>query len=194
MLCKRNAARPAPIVTTFPKWRRRRGFNGSTPRPTAHMRLSVLSILTFLAGLNGVCAQESINASGATLSGSVGTISYSIGQVVYQTHSIPEVTFSEGVQQPYEIYIVNGIDVPDIVLQFSAYPNPTRDLLNLNIGNYQAQQLTLQLYDVAGKLLTEEMISEPNTVVDMGSFALSTYYLTIIEGQKVIKTFKIIKN
>jgi len=157
------------------------------------MRSHAFSVLTFIVGLGGVQAQESINASGATLSGSTGSISYSIGQVVYQTHSIPGASFAEGVQQPYEISTVSGIDIPEIVLQFSAYPNPTSDLLNLSIGNYQAQHLTLQLYDVAGKLLLDETISGPNTVIDMGRFALATYYLTIIESQRAIKTFKIIK-
>jgi hypothetical protein len=157
------------------------------------MRYFVLSTLFLLASLVESQAQESINASGAELSGNTGTISYSIGQVVYNTYSMPGASFAEGVQQPYEISTVNGIDIPEIVLQMSTYPNPTTDYLNLSIGNYNQEKLTLQLFDVAGKLLLDQTITEPNTVIDMNRFTMATYYLTITDSQKPIKTFKIIK-
>jgi len=152
-----------------------------------------LSVLFLFGGLVGLQAQESVNASGAELSGNNGTISYSIGQVVYHTHSMAGASFAEGVQQPYEISTISGIDIPEIVLQMSTYPNPTTDYLNLSIGNYSNEKLTLQLFDVAGKLLLDETISQPNTVIDMNRFAMATYYLTIIDNQRPIKTFKIIK-
>lgn len=158
------------------------------------MRYFVLSTLLLLAGILAEAqAQESINASGAQLSGNTGTISYSIGQVVYNTHSLPGGSFAEGVQQPYEISTISGIDIPEIVLQLSAYPNPTTDLLNLSIGNYKQENLTFQLFDVAGKLVLDATITQSNTVIDMNRFAMATYYLTIIDDRKPIKTFKIIK-
>jgi hypothetical protein len=75
----------------------------------------------------------------------------------------------------------------------STYPNPTTDYLNLSIGNYNQEKLSLQLFTVDGKLLVEETISVPNTVINMNRFAMATYYLTITDSQKPIKTFKIIK-
>ena len=152
------------------------------------MRSTICSILLLFALFVDIQAQESINVSGAELSGNTGTISYSVGQVVYNTHAMPGASFAEGVQQPYEISTVSGIDIPEIVLQMSTYPNPTTDYLNLSIGNYNQEKLTLQLFDVAGKLLLDQTITEPNTVIDM-----ATYYITITDHQKPIKTFKIIK-
>lgn len=100
---------------------------------------------------------------------------------------------AEGVQQPYEISTVLGIDIPEIVLQLSAYPNPTTDVLNLVIGNYNYEDLSYQLYDVAGKLLLDGNIVDSSTALRMDPFAMATYYLTIADSQKPIKTFKIIK-
>ena len=157
------------------------------------MRYFVLRILLLLCSQAEAQVHESINASGAELSGNNGTISYSIGQVVFHTNSVSGTSFAEGVQQPYEISTISGIDIPEIVLQMSTYPNPTTDYLNLSIRNYSQEKLTLQLFDVAGKLLLEEIISEPNTVVDMNRFAMATYYLKVTNNQKPIKTFKIIK-
>jgi len=157
------------------------------------MRYFVLIILFLLVGLVESQAQESVNASGAELSGNTGTISYSIGQVVYHTNSLPGGSAAQGVQQPYEISTISGIDIPEIVLQMSTYPNPTTDYLNLSIGNYNQEKLTIQLFDVAGKLLLDATITDANTVIDMNRFAMATYYLNITDDQKLIKTFKIIK-
>ncbi|MCF8276022.1 MAG: T9SS type A sorting domain-containing protein [Flavobacteriales bacterium] len=157
------------------------------------MRYIFCSILILFASLREIRAQESINASGSELSGSTGTISYSIGQVVYHTNSLPGGSMAEGVQQPYEISTVLGIDIPEIVLQLSAYPNPTTDVLNLVIGNYNYEDLSYQLYDVAGKLLLDGNIVDSSTAIRMDQFAMATYYLTIADSQKPIKTFKIIK-
>ena len=103
------------------------------------MRSTICSILLLFALFVDIQAQESINVSGAELSGNTGTISYSVGQVVYNTHAMPGASFAEGVQQPYEISTVSGIDIPEIVLQMSTYPNPTTDYLNLSIGNYNQE-------------------------------------------------------
>lgn len=157
------------------------------------MKYIILSIVFFLLCLEGMQAQESVNATGGNFSGNGGTVSYSIGQVVYQTYSASNGSVAQGVQQPYEISTISGIDIPEIVLQFSAYPNPTADVLNLAIGNYDHEKLAFQLFDVAGRLVQEQTISEVNTVIDMDRLPTATYYLNIIDNQKTIKTFKVIK-
>lgn len=157
------------------------------------MRFTPIGLLFFLIGTTEALSQESVNASGAEYSGNFGTISQSIGQVVYHTTTMPGATFAEGVQQPYEISIINGVDQPDITLVFSAYPNPTTDVLHLSIGNYQSKELSFQLFDVAGKQVLSNAISESNTPINMNLFAMGTYYLTITDRQQPIKTFKIIK-
>lgn len=116
-----------------------------------------------------------------------------MGRWFYHTNSLSGGSVAEGVQQPYEILTISGIDIPEIVLQISAYPNPTTDQLNLLIGNYNNEKLRFQLFDVAGKLLLDATITDANTVIDMNRFAMATYYLNITDDQKLIKSFKIIK-
>ena len=92
-----------------------------------------LSIVLFLGlGLTGLQAQEAIPASGGEASGTGGTTSYSIGQVVYTINTGTNGSVAEGLQQPYEISMVTGIEqAKEINLLFSAYPNPATDLLIL---------------------------------------------------------------
>ena len=76
-------------------------------------------------------AQESANSSGGDASGKGGSVAYSVGQVVYTTNTGSKGTVAQGVQEPYEISIVLGIDNLTINLELTAYPNPTTSYLTL---------------------------------------------------------------
>jgi hypothetical protein len=78
-------------------------------------------------------AQEVIPASGGNASGSSGSASYSIGQTSYTTNTGTNGTVAQGIQQPFEISVVTGInEVKGIVLQCSAYPNPVTNYVILS--------------------------------------------------------------
>jgi len=55
-------------------------------------------------------AQETTSAAGGNINSDGGSISYTVGQVtnLYLTESNGSV--AQGVQQPYEIFLVTGID------------------------------------------------------------------------------------
>ena len=158
-----------------------------------HKKLKISAVFLLLS-LGGLYAQEAVLATGGEGSGSGGTVSYSIGQVVYTTIIGTNGSAAQGVQQPYEITIITGIEVPEINLELSAYPNPTTDFLNLKIGNYDHVKLSYQLYDMQGKLLEDKDIVERGTTLKMQSLPTSTYFLQVTGMQKLVKTFKIIKN
>ena len=70
-------------------------------------------------------------SGGGVANGANGIITYSIGQVADISATGPNGIFLEGVQQPYEISIITGIELLNINL--SVYPNPTQDFLTLSI-------------------------------------------------------------
>jgi len=158
-----------------------------------HKKLKISAVFLLL-GLGALHAQEAVLATGGEASGSGGTVSYSVGQVVYTTNTGANGSVASGVQQPYEITIITGIELPEINLELSAFPNPTTDFLNLKIGNYEHEKLSYQLYDMQGKLLEDKDIVESGTTIKMQSLPTSTYFLQVTDMQKLIKTFKIIKN
>jgi len=142
-----------------------------------------------------VNAQISINVSGGNASGNGGSSSYSIGQVVCHTNISSNVSVAEGIQQPYEISVVTFIDeAKNINLSISTYPNPTTDYLTLEVYDFELLNLYYQLSNVNGKLIQSGKISEKQTIIAMQDFIPSTYFLRIFQGNKKIKTFKIIKN
>ena len=151
-------------------------------------------LLTIILSLNTAMAQESINAAGGNATGSGGTASYSIGQVVYTTINGTNGSVSEGVQQPFEILVVTGLEeAKDINLSVSAYPNPVADNLILNVDNFELSTLNFQLLDMNGKLLQNEKITGPQTNIFMGNLVPATYFVKVVKGNIEVKTFKIIK-
>jgi hypothetical protein len=144
-------------------------------------------------------------SSGGDATDSGGSISYSIGQSVYTTNTGTSGSVSQGVQQPFEISVVTGIEeAKDINLSVSAYPNPTTDYLVLKVENYDNGNLSYQLFDMQGKLLENKKIEGNETSIVMSNLVPATYFVKVYavgrndrtgvtEGNKEVKTFKIIK-
>lgn len=160
------------------------------------MQKKKLSTLILLGiGLSTAQAQQATTATGNNASGSGGSVSYSVGQVSYNTNTGSNGSAAQGVQQPYEIQVVTGLaDALSINLSFSAYPNPTTDFLTLNVNNYEISMLSFQLYDISGKLLETQKVTDGSTTISMINYAAANYFLKIYNNKKEVKTFKIIKN
>lgn len=160
-----------------------------------HQRIKfIVVILISLIGLSGVKAQEVLPAAGGKASGNGGSISYTIGQMAYTLDSGTSGSVSQGVQQPYEIMVVTGVDERlGIELTMKVYPNPTTDFLTLHHNNSDLSELAYQLCDMNGRLLESKILESSETTISMSRYAPSAYFLKVIQNNKEIKTFKIIK-
>ena len=163
-----------------------------------YKKLKFSALLLLGLGLTGLQAQESVNATGGNASGSGGTVAYSVGQVVYTTNIGTNGSVAQGVQQPYEISVVTGLEeAKGINLTVSAYPNPTTDYLTLEVDastTLSIQSMAYQLYDMQGKLLQNEKITSNQASIVMSNLVPATYFVKVIQSNKELKTFKIIKN
>jgi len=160
-----------------------------------HKKLKLSAVLLLGLGLTGLQAQTSVNATGGSASGSGGTLSYSVGQVAYTTNTGTNGSVAQGVQQPFEISVVTGLDeVKGINLSVTAYPNPITDYLTLEVKDVELSNLSYQLYDMQGKLLQNAKIIGNQTSIAMGNLVSATYFVKVVQGNKEVKTFKIIKN
>ncbi len=163
-----------------------------------HNRLKLVAILMFGFGLTLLHAQESVPASGGDASGSGGSVSYSVGQLFFMTHTGENGSVAEGVQQPYEISVVTGIqEAVGIDLVVSAFPNPATDYLILRVDNYDFEHLEYMLFDVNGRLLKEGMVTGSETTISVTNLVPAVYFLKVLQtspSYQEIKTFRIIKN
>ena len=159
------------------------------------MKYKKVKISVLLLGLGLTAqAQQATTATGSDASGSGGTVAYSVGQIVYTTNTGTNGSVAQGVQQPYEISIVLGIDNHTINLELTAYPNPTTNFLTLNVGNAELSTLNFQLYDTLGKLIESRKIISSSETIAIENLPTATYFLKITNNNNEVKTFKIIKN
>lgn len=150
----------------------------------------LISIISFFKSY----AQESVNVSGNTATGTGGTSNYSVGQITYTSQSGTGGLVNLGVQQPYEIVTLGNNDVAEINLVMAAYPNPTTDLLHLVITDDKWNDLSYQLFDTNGSTLSNlKKITAPEMSVSMQELQRGTYFLAVNNENKTMKTFKIIK-
>ncbi len=153
------------------------------------------AIFLLVTGITGLQAQETIPASGGDAYGNGGSVSYTVGQLVYTSITGTENSMEQGVQQPYEISVIIGInDANADHIECIAYPNPVMDYLQLKISNGRFENLSYQLYGTDGRLLQNKEIRSNETSVSMKDLTPATYILKVTENRKEIKTFKIIKN
>ena len=101
----------------------------------------------------------------------------------------------EGVQQPYEVQVITGIDnAKNLSLLLSTYPNPTTDFLTLHVEDVASTTLHFQLVNMNGQILRDQPISNKESVISFLDLSSSIYFLKVLDNQDLVKTFKIIKN
>jgi hypothetical protein len=161
------------------------------------MKEITITLISFciLGLLTPLQAQNTIPATGGNASGIGGSISYTVGQVVYTSNTGTTGSVTQGVQQPYEISVITGLEESKgIDLNCIAYPNPTIDFLTLKVGNCDKENLSYKLFDINGILLQNKKIAGNETTIDLSNLVSATYFLIVTDNNKEIKTFKIIKN
>ena len=148
--------------------------------------------LVFIAKTSN--AQQSAVSVGGEASGIAGSLSYSVGQIDFTTNTGPNGYVSQGVQQTYEINVVQGIEEEQINLDVQVYPNPTTSNLMLNVGEHELTNLEFQVLDMLGKVIENKKITSSIETIEMDNLPDATYFLTVIDNEQAIKTFKIIKD
>ncbi len=152
----------------------------------------LLSYALLLLCLSNVHAQEGTVPAGGNASGPEGTVSYTIGSICYTTIGDASTTITQGIQQPYEILVVNGIEEKNISLG-SVYPNPTADYVTLSLTG-DMQNMAYTLSDINGKTIRQQTLVKPQTNIAMASLANGPYLIKVYNNKKQLKTYKVIKN
>lgn len=160
------------------------------------MKKRTILILMLFVTILSTKAQEAVSTTGGDATGSGGNSSYTIGQVVYTTQTGTNGnSISQGVQQPFEISVITGIEEANgISLNISTYPNPTTDYLTVKVENYNTENLQYLIFDINGKLLQTEKATGQETQIQTSQLVPAHYFVKVLDNKKEIKVFKIIKS
>ena len=158
------------------------------------MRNTCFLLVILLFTMFSSFAQEAIIPAGGDGSGGGGSVAFSVGQILYTSSSGVSDKLIHGVQQPYEISIIIGLEkFKDIGLTLSTYPNPVTDLLILKVESLIWKDLNFQMYSSEGKILFSDKLLNAETNIDMSALAPGMYLLRVCMEKDPVKTFKIIK-
>jgi hypothetical protein len=154
-------------------------------------KISLLASVLLVTQL--VCSQESIPVSGGAALGSGGSAVYTVGQVFYTTHTTTAGSVSQGVQHPFEFQTLSNPALTTVKLTAVTYPNPTKDFIILKITDTVIHDLRYTLFDVTGKSILSDAITASSTAIQMKHLAIGAYVLKVIQKNKPLKSFKILK-
>jgi len=150
--------------------------------------------LTCLVSLN-LTGQTSVNTSGGDGTGNGGSVAFSIGQVFFQVVEDQQISFSEGVQQAFEISIIDGVEEEKpFSFAISAFPNPIMDVLHIELKDEFSGTVMFQVHDAIGNLIQEGEASSSKFTIQTTNWSGGAYYLHVYNTDSLqSSTLKIVK-
>ena len=156
---------------------------------------TIILFCSFLILSSGIItAQTAVTTTGSNANSSSGSVSFTVGQLVVSSLKNNDAMVIHGVQQPYEISVITGVEIPEIKLVLNIFPNPTSDILTLKTEEYDTEGLSYRLFNAAGLMMQDKKVTGNETTISMRRYSSGIYYLKVINKNLDIKTFKIIKN
>jgi hypothetical protein len=158
-----------------------------------HPGISLALIFALLRPLTVMGQAGSVSAGGDG-SGPGGSMAWSVGQVGYTVIGSPSATLSAGVQQAYEVSVVNKVPghVPYAVL--SVAPNPAYDMVWLIAEPPLPAQASYRLTDAQGRTLASGTLHPSRTAVPLRHQAPGVYLLHVLLHHHHLRTFRILKH
>ena len=76
---------------------------------------------------------------------------------------------------------------------WSVYPNPTTSTINIQSLDFQTDDVTIEIHDIAGRILfSQQSEHSDNLLIDLSSFPTGLYLMKISSAKKIY-TYKIVK-
>jgi hypothetical protein len=136
--------------------------------------------------------QQATTTSGGNASGPGGTLSYTAGEVAASFISGSNGQIAAGVQQPYLIQSVGIRPLPNL-FSTEVYPNPTTSDLTLTVADFQSSRLSCKVIDALGQTVFARELEGPRTLLQTGHLPASVYFVQVLEGDRIVRSFRIVK-
>lgn len=155
-------------------------------------RLSFLlfGILLSVSGFSQEIKSYVISSTGAAIMGDGGALYLSIGEPMNTEISGGDIMISQGFLQVSVAEPSSNFNLLGEVIK--VYPNPTSAELVIEMPEMDGQY-EYQLFDVLGKVIRIEELTNISSTIDLSSLEGGTYLLKVRKGDNSSKTVKIIK-
>ena len=151
----------------------------------------------FLSNAQSI-APQSVNSSGTKMTQSNGSLSFTVGELVVlsQTDSQGN-TLGGGFTAGATLTTVSIQETDAAILDVKVYPNPTAELVNIQINHSTLDQVVIAITDLQGKEIYSGKYAGISNVIGINtaSYATGTYVLSLKNlNNQVLGTYKIIKH
>lgn len=154
-------------------------------------KISLISVL-LLCALHVQGQQQVVSSAGNFYSNTSGSVSWTLGELAVETLSTANNILTQGFQQSR--LTITGIgDLPILDYEIVVFPNPVSDHLIIRTDKEQHENLYYQLYDLSGKIILQNKILESETTVTVNHLKSAVYLLRIMEGNRQVRAFKVVK-
>ncbi|MGE0568609.1 MAG: T9SS type A sorting domain-containing protein [Bacteroidia bacterium] len=154
------------------------------------MKKAWIILIVLISSIFKITAQDGFTSTGGDNFGSTGSEAFSTGLVVYTEISGPSGSASQGIQFAHELYVIN-VKEETADLSLSVYPNPSSNLLNIQFKGEVEYQY--RLYNMLGMNICTGKVQKGNTSIHVEQLPAGLYLLDILQENKNIKSYKIIK-
>lgn len=153
------------------------------------MKKKALIAFSLLLGSTAASAQEVISSQGDSYTNSSGSIDFTIGEVVINTGTDGTNDITQGFHQT--TWNFAELEDFDAVFEVSIFPNPTQDVLTIQATAFEG--VTFVLTDATGRIVMEDILVGELTPLNVASFEVGTYNLSLEKSSSIIKTIRLIK-
>jgi hypothetical protein len=143
-------------------------------------------------------APQSVNSSGTKMTQSNGSLSFTVGELVVLSQTDVEGNTLGGgftVGATLTTVIIQETDAAS--MDVNVYPNPTTELINIQINHSTIDQIVISITDLQGKEVYSGKYAGISNVIGINtaSYATGTYMLTLKNlNNLVLGAYKIIKH
>lgn len=78
-----------------------------------------------------------------------------------------------------------GIETMFADIEFAMYPNPTKDLLNINFDDFTYEVVHLTMINSVGKTMLTQDLREAKNTIDLSSYQQGIYFIRLQKGNDI---------
>lgn len=144
--------------------------------------LSLIAMCSFTFVQAQSIERSVIASAGASQSASGVKLNSTVGEAITQTKTTGSVILNQGFQQGDILPV--GLEENQIKIDYSFYPNPTSDFINIELTSEKSGEANLQILSIEGKIIQTEtfQLIQSQTIYkqfDLSSLTNGMYLISI---------------
>ena len=169
-----------------------------TKNKSNHVALLLAAMLMGTMSYAQSIAPQSVNSGGTKMTQANGSLSFTVGELVVlsQTDSDGN-TLGGGFTAGATLTTVSIEETDAAILDVKVYPNPTTELVNIQIKHSTLDQVVVTITDLQGKEVYSGKYAGISNIIGINaaSYATGNYLLTLKNlNNQMLGTYKIIKH